>query len=90
MIRSSRKYIATEPTMTRTPTAFRASDSWTMIRWRAPVAASITIMWPASMVAIKRKEWVSGRTMKLEMISSGTISGMIQPGTPEGTTASLK
>ena len=55
-----------------------------------PEPASMMIMWPASMVAIRRSECVSGRTMKFEMISSGTSNGRIQLGTPLGTTASLK
>ena len=45
---------------------------------------TFSVMWPASILAKRRMEWLTGRDRK-EMISIGTTKGMIHQGTPEGT-----
>src|SRR4029079_12812728 len=50
---------------------------------------TLSVMWPASMLANSRTEWLIGRDRK-EMISIATTSGRISTGTPCGTNSLRK
>ena len=67
-------YMAIAPARTRTEVPFRRMFSC-MTRNSMPEPAIITIRWPASMVANRRRLCVTGRTRKLEMISIGMTIG---------------